>query len=106
MKHAEIPLTLVYGFLLILLAYMGSMNQNLTRSHVTSVVKIQTLSDSIAHSRTQTATITAPEAVIRRAQEQEMVPATEGTEILYISPKPAPNFPIPPSGLEMRTVWR
>ena len=106
MKLAEIRLALIYGFLLILLAYMGTINQNFTRRHVTSVLKIQSLSDSIAHSRTLTATVTAPEAVIRRAQGQGMIPATQGTEILYISPKPAPNFPIPQSGLEMRTVWR
>ena len=50
---------------------MGTINQNFTRRHVTSVLKIQSLSDAIAHSRTQTATVTAPEAVIRTAQAKE-----------------------------------
>jgi alpha-D-ribose 1-methylphosphonate 5-phosphate C-P lyase len=106
MTYAEVRLSLIYAALLIVLAYMGTVNQGFTRRHVAFVEQIQHLSDSITHSRARTATVTAPEAVIGRAHKRGMIPATEGKEIVYTSPIPAPEFPLQPSGLEMRTLWR
>ena len=106
MRRPEVRLSLIYALLLLVLAYVGTSNQQLLRRHARLTDKLEAMTVTVGELRSASATITSPEAVATWAVRHGMIPITEGTSIAHLPPTHPPEFETPATGLEMRTLWR
>lgn len=96
----------VYLGLLLLLSAAGLVNQHLYHRQTKLIAERQKLMGEVANLRVQAAAVDGPLAVARWAGQHGMVPAPEAGNVGAVAPGPAPVPKLPPTGLEVRTIWR
>ncbi len=99
-------LLIVYVGLLILLAALGAHNQELQSERVYLMQKKAALEDERVELRAQAAAVTGPLAVRAWALEQGMVAVPQGHEATLVPALDPPILSTPPTGLEVKTLWR
>lgn len=97
----------VYVALLLTLAALGAVNQDLLDRELTLMEQREATRRDIVALRARAAAVQGPLAVARWARDRDMVPAPEIETVEHVMPLPAPRPQAPEStGLEVRTEWR
>lgn len=95
-----------YLALIALLSAIGAHNQAQHRQQWRLIEHKERLQLEVAALRAQAAAISGPLAVQRFAAEQGMIPAGEARHTRYVQALAAPEYPLEPPTMEIRTIWR
>lgn len=95
----------IYLGLLLLLSAAGMVNQALYREQGRLLDSRARLMDEVANLRVRAAAVNGPLAVTGWANAHGMVPAPEASHLSAVASGPTLAPPLPPTGLEIRTVW-
>lgn len=95
-----------YLLLLLLLAALGTTNQNLNRTQLRLMAEKEELLSEVADTRRRAALVNGPTAVADWAAISGMVPVPEALDSVLVAPDDVTLEPLPTPSLEIRTVWR
>lgn len=96
----------LYAGLVLTLALIGGFNQVRYRHQARLIEHKAELHALISDLRSEAALIRGPLAVGAWARQNGMVPSPEVGQLRHVAYFPAPQTQTPPTGLEMRTIWR
>lgn len=103
LKRIALP---TYVALLLVLAALGTANQNLYRHQLSLLDQKAALLEEVSRARLSAALVNGPTATATWAAARGMVPMPEGRGAAVVAPEPASLADLPGARLEVRTVWR
>ncbi|MEX2535917.1 MAG: hypothetical protein WD273_10020 [Trueperaceae bacterium] len=96
----------LYAVLLLALAAVGVVNQARFGHEARLIERKVQLFEEITELRAGAAVVRGPLAVGAWARTRGMVSTPEVEQTRHVAPLAPPQIAAPPTGLEMRTVWR
>lgn len=106
MTPFTIRMVTLYLALLLGLTALGAFNQNLYQQQRALLKAKTALQLELSDARSRASNVSGRLAVRKWAYARGMVPATQAKRTDQVVTTPPPILPLPPTGLEMRTLWR